>query len=231
MARVFLFTLHQNLFVLTASEKNTLLIVDDHRVVSCGLQHLISQSLANVEKIDVATSGEEALGWIAACPYDLYILDVELPDMSGIDLVDRIRELNPEARFIIHTMHDELWYYRRMEASEVDGIVFKSSDTHEIIAAIGAVLQGKHFLCQRAKQMHAASEKRRSRSGQDLSERELLVLQYIARGLNTAEIAEELCISINTVETHRRHLNDKLDATNVATLIMNAVSKGLLPIH
>ncbi len=209
----------------------SLLLVDDHAMVACGLKQVIGHALPEIAVIDSSSTGVEALSKIREHPYDIYILDLELPDFSGFDLIDRIRISDPSARIVIHTMHDELWYYKRLAVYNPSGIVFKSSDTNQIIECVRKVLSDEKYLCSKALEFQEKEEKRKSKVGMDLTERELRVLKCIAEGKNTAEIAQSLYISINTVETHRRHLNEKLDATNVATLLMHAVAKGLLPIH
>ena len=189
----------------------------------------MTQSFPNA-RIEEAHSGSDALMTLSKQPYDLYIVDLELPDMTGFELMERIRKESPRAKIIAHTMHDELWYYRKLEASGVDGIVYKSASSDQIVQATKIVMDGGRYLCDKAQEQRK-NRHRTLRKDQELSERELHVLHCIAAGKNTSEIADELCISVNTVETHRRHLNEKLDATNVATLIMHAVAKGLLPIH
>ena len=115
--------------------------------------------------------------------------------------------------------------------SAVDGILFKSIDSTKIAEAIRRVLDGGTYYCPYAE--HVRAQMRRSDEGrrEELTLRELDVLKRISEGKNTQEIAQELCVSTNTVDTHRRHLMDKLDARNVADLIMTAISKGIIPIR
>lgn len=204
-------------------------MIDDHEIVICGLQHIINTSLPRIKQTDTATSGTEALEKIRRKAYDLYILDIEMPDISGFEVLEHIRNEYPKAKIIVNTMHDEVWYYKKIESYNVDAVVYKSVDTGQIVTAINTVLDGGKYFSKPPK---STPPKRRKTSqyGKELSKRELEVLRCIAQGKNTAEIAAELCISVNTVETHHRHLNEKLEATNMATLIMHAVTRGLLPI-
>ncbi len=224
------FAVKKSTFV-ESKKKYSLLLVDDHVMVACGLKQVFGQAVPEITVIDSSTTGNDALSKIQEHPYNIYILDLELPDFSGFDLIDRIREIDPSARIVIHTMHDELWYYKRLAVYHLSGIVYKSSDTTQIIECVRKVLAGEEYLCPKALEFRKKEEKCKSRVGMDLTERELRVLKCIAEGKSTAEIAQSLYISVNTVETHRRHLNEKLDATNVASLLMHAVAKGLLPIH
>ena len=212
------------------SKTYSLLIVDDHDVVAFGLEHIVEKSFPSFFEIDTAKTGRQALQRILEKKYSLYVLDLELPDTTGFELIDRIRKLYPDAKIIIHTMHDELWYHRKIETYHVNGSVLKTADSDQIVHAIRAVLDGGTYFCSEVLEMEKRKPSVVLRRGQDLSERELSVLKCISQGKNTAEIAEELCISVNTVETHRRHLNEKLDAKNSASLIMNAVKCGLLSV-
>ena len=128
-------------------------------------------------------------------------------------------------------MHEEIWFIKDLIQSAVDGILFKSIDSTKIAEAIRRVLDGGTYYSPYAE--HVRAQMRRSDEGrrEELTLRELDVLKRISEGKNTQEIAQELCVSTNTVDTHRRHLMDKLDARNVADLIMTAISKGIIPIR
>ena len=187
-----------------------ILLVDDHDLVLQGLKRIVECSLPEIKNVCTASSGQEALHLIASQRFNLFVLDMELPDISGMDIIVRIREKDPRARIIVNTMHEEIWFIKDLIQSAVDGILFKSIDSTKIAEAIRRVLEGRR---------------------EELTLRELDVLKRISEGKNTQEIAQELCVSTNTVDTHRRHLMDKLDARNVADLIMTAISKGIIPIR
>ena len=189
-----------------------ILLVDDHDLVLQGLKRIVECSLPEIKNVCTASSGQEALHLIASQRFNLFVLDMELPDISGMDIIVRIREKDPIQ-------------------SAVDGILFKSIDSTKIAEAIRRVLDGGTYYCPYAE--HVRAQMRRSDEGrrEELTLRELDVLKRISEGKNTQEIAQELCVSTNTVDTHRRHLMDKLDARNVADLIMTAISKGIIPIR
>ena len=208
-----------------------ILLVDDHDLVLQGLKRIVECSLPEIKNVCTASSGQEALHLIASQRFNLFVLDMELPDISGMDIIVRIREKDPRARIIVNTMHEEIWFIKDLIQSAVDGILFKSIDSTKIAEAIRRVLDGGTYYCPYAEQVRA--QMRRSDEGrrEELTLRELDVLKRISEGKNTQEIAQELCVSTNTVDTHRRHLMDKLDARNVADLIMTAISKGIIPIR
>ena len=208
-----------------------ILLVDDHDLVLQGLKRIVECSLPEIKNVCTASSGQEALHLIASQRFNLFVLDMELPDISGMDIIVRIREKDPRARIIVNTMHEEIWFIKDLIQSAVDGILFKSIDSTKIADAIRRVLDGGTYSCPYAE--HVRAQMRRSDEGrrEELTLRELDVLKRISEGKNTQEIAQELCVSTNTVDTHRRHLMDKLDARNVADLIMTAISKGIIPIR
>lgn len=208
-----------------------ILLVDDHDLVLQGLKRIVECSLPEIKNVCTASSGQEALLLIASQRFNLFVLDMELPDISGMDIIVRIREKDPQARIIVNTMHEEIWFIKNLIQCSVDGILFKSIDSTKIAEAIRRVLGGETYYCPYAE--HVRAQMKRSDEGrrEELTLRELDVLKRISEGKNTQEIAQELCVSTNTVDTHRRHLMDKLDARNVADLIMTAISKGIIPIR
>lgn len=208
-----------------------ILLVDDHDLVLQGLKRIVERSLPEIKNVCTASSGQEALLLIASQRFNLFVLDMELPDISGMDIIVRIREKDPQARIIVNTMHEEIWFIKNLIQCSVDGILFKSIDSTKIAEAIRRVLDGETYYCPYAE--HVRAQMKRSDEGrrEELTLRELDVLKRISEGKNTQEIAQELCVSTNTVDTHRRHLMYKLDARNVADLIMTAISKGIIPIR
>lgn len=208
-----------------------ILLVDDHDLVLQGLKRIIECSLPEIKNVCTASSGQEALLLIKSQRFNLFVLDMELPDISGLDIISHIREKDPQARIIVNTMHEEVWFIKELIQSEVEGILFKSIDSTKIAEAIRRVLDGGTYYCTYAE--HVRSQMKRSDDGrrEELTLRELDVLKCISEGKSTQEIAQELCVSTNTVDTHRRHMMEKLDAKNVADLIMTAIAKGIIPIR
>lgn len=208
-----------------------ILLVDDHDLVLQGLKRIVECSLPEIKNVCTASSGQEALLLITSQRFDLFVLDMELPDISGLDIITQIREKDPQARIIVNTVHEEIWFIKELIQCDVNGILFKSIDSTKIAEAIRRVLDGETYYCPYAE--HVRAQMKRSDEGrrEELTLRELDVLKRISEGKNTQEIAQELCVSTNTVDTHRRHLMDKLDARNVADLIMTAISKGIIPIR
>lgn len=208
-----------------------ILLVDDHDLVLQGLRRIVECSLPEVRHVLTASTGQEVMQLSASGHFDLYVLDIELPDMSGLDVIRSVRRSDPAARIIVNTMHEELWFVKDLLQARVEGILFKSVNASLITEAIRRVLQGGTYYCPYAE--HVRTLLRRSDGGprEELTQREMDVLKKISEGKNTQEIAAELCLSVNTIDTHRRHLLEKLEARNVADLIMTAIARGIIPIR
>lgn len=206
------------------SEKATLLIIEDHEIVALGLKTLIGSNPA-LSTIDCATNARQAIQLTVNHPYNLYIIDVELPDMTGIELVRSLKTLSPDSAFIFHTIHDELWTLRQMINSGANAIVMKSDDTSELLAAIGQVLEGNNYFSAHFRQACEEME-----HYQTLSDREIEILRLIAEGLPSKDIAERLFVSQNTIEFHRKRIMRKLGVTNMAQLVKEGFAKGYIKV-
>ena len=190
------------------------LLVDDHDLVLQGLKRIVESSMPEVKKlVCTAATGSETLRLLETRFFDVLLLDIELPDMSGLDIIDWLREHDVQTKVIVNTMHEELWFIKKILKSGVDGILLKSIHSSKVAEAIRTVLNGGEYFCSYAERVRGMA---RHEEG---------------AGKNTQEIARELCVSVNTIDTHRRHLLEKMGARNVADLIMTAVSKGIIPIR
>ncbi len=207
--------------------KAEILLIDDHALILEGIQRVFER-IPEVCISDTATSGKVAAELINKREYDIYILDVNLPDISGLELTEMIRKHNKNARIIVNTMHEEVWMVNRLIRQKVDGVVLKSSGVEEIVKAVEHVLKGESYACPRFITI-------RQKLGDNLvtahpkdvpTKRELEVLRAVAKGCNTHEIAKELQISENTVETFRKRLMQKFCAKNAIDLVVKAIARG-----
>ncbi len=205
-------------------EKLRILIVDDHEVVVKGIAMIVEEALAGLcVSVETVTRGCEAIERMSQHSYDLCFLDIEMPDIDGLGMLKIIRSEHPGVKIIVNTVHEELWYVKDYIKAGVEGILFKSVKAGEISEAVKAVISGESYFCKRARSIARIID-----GYNPPTSKELEVLQLLSAGKSTEDIARMLGISPNTAETHRRHLLDKLQARNVAELIMNAVSEGLL---
>ena len=204
----------------------TILVVDDHELVLRGITQILQQSFP-AEEILNASTGEDALSFLKNKAVDLMSVDLELADMSGFNLIDYVRASHPSIKILVNTVHDEIWTVKRLTERYVEGIVFKSARAQNYVEAVKTLLEGRVFYDAGAKLL-MKSIRNQSAEESSLSMREIEVLRLIADGLNTIEIATRLGVKPNTIETHRRHLLEKLDVHNSAELVRRAISSGLL---
>lgn len=212
-------------------EKAEILLVDDHALILEGICHILKR-LPEVVVANAVTAGEEAVGLIAERDYDIYILDVGLPDVSGFELIDMIRELNEDARIIVNTMHEEIWYINRLVRQGVNSVILKASDSTEVENAVKSVLRGEAYTCPRFERIRKKLGNTSSQiHPKDVpTKREIEVLQAVAEGLCTHEIAGRLQITENTVETFRRRLIQKFNAKNAIDMVVKAMAQGWINI-
>lgn len=183
--------------------------------------------MPEIDIVYTASSGSEAMRLANLQPFDLYLLDIELPDTNGFDLIEKILQKYPDARILINTMHEEIWTLKRLMKAPIRGAILKSADINELVTAIQTILEGETYVCKRFKEIlnriHAEEPLK-----EQLTMRERDVLQAIARGLNTREIAELFHVSNNTIESHRKSLMAKLEAKNAVDLVLKAIHLGII---
>ena len=207
-------------------------IVDDHPLVLEGLKSLLLQT-EGIEHIYTAQTGSQLGSLLALHSIHLYIIDLDLPDIDGFELIHQIKQKSPEAKIIVSTMHEEIWIVNKLKHPDIDAVVFKSSAGEYIQKALQTVLKGKKYYCPQFQKLYKEKDKI-GHTPDTLDSaptiRELDVLKGIAKGMSTHEISECLFISENTVEWHRKNLMVKFGAKNATDLVIKALSKGYLSI-
>lgn len=206
------------------------LIADDHSLVLEGFSRVL-QEIPSVGRIDTFTVGMAVCQAMQTNRYDVYIVDLKLPDMDGFDLIGHIREAHTGARILICTMIEDVWMINRLIQSDVDGIVFKNSSVEHIGKALLKISSGGKYYCPRFTQLKDQYETHRKKAGprsMRLTPREMEVLGYIIEGMNTREMAEKMCISDNGVEGFRKSLFEKTGVRNVAQLVAYAYENNLV---
>lgn len=199
-----------------------ILITDDHPVVLAGIRQIVETALPE-SRIRQAATADEALAIIEAGMVDILIADLELNGESGIRLIHRVHDIQPNVKVLVYTMHEEVWVVRQLLEADPDGIVLKADDTEELERALGALSNGRGYYSaafNRLLNTIAASPAM-------LSKREAEILKLTAGGLSSAAIAQRLAISVNTVEFHRRRIMQKLNAANAAEAVGKAAELGL----
>ena len=202
-----------------------ILIVDDHPLVRTGFSQLIGDC-PDLEVCGEAGDMAEALKQVDATSPDLAIIDLSLAGGSGLDLIERIRSRNKDILMLVASMHDETLYAERVLAAGARGYINKQEAQDSIIRAIRQVLSGKVYLSQQmtdrllSSMVDANGEKRDIDS---LSNRELQVFELIGEGVSSSQIAEQLNLSIKTIETHQAHIKKKLGLGSAHELNQRAI--------
>ena len=202
-----------------------ILVVDDHAILRRGLSLMIARE-PDLELAGEAGTIAEALTVAAQTAPDVVILDIRLPDGSGIAAIAPLRELAPAPRIVVLSMYDDFDHVRRAFAEGADGYVVKSSTQDTLLEAIRRVAAGGTY---RDASLPSPNGPHPVRSPIDaLSPRELEVLRLLALGNTNHEIADALVVSVKTIETHRAHIMSKLKADSRAALVQHALAAGLL---
>jgi DNA-binding NarL/FixJ family response regulator len=204
-----------------------ILLVDDHEVLRQGMRLLIEHQ-RDLQVCGEAADEASAVKQFRIARPDLMIIDLSLKEGDGIELIKRIKLLDPESRMLVYSMHDERVYGERTLRAGAKGYVSKQQPVRAVLQAIRRVLAGSmHFsgeLTQRLLERAAASEPMTASSPvENLSDRELEVFEMIGRGLTTRSIAARLHLSPRTVDTYRERLKIKLALANSAELHFRAV--------
>ena len=198
-------------------------IVDDHRILTEGLQSLIAES-AIAKVVGVAHSAAACRLSLAFWKPDVLLLDVGLPDISGVDFCKEIKEQFPDIKVLALTTHSEYTVVRQMLDNGASGYLIKNAMADEVMAGIEAVAAGETFLCHEIDLLM----KRPAEKNVWLSPRERELLLLISEGLTNAEIAEQIFLSPETIRGYRKNLLLKLGAKNTAVLVKMAIEQKLI---
>jgi two-component system, NarL family, response regulator NreC len=205
------------------------LIVDDHAVVRSGLR-LVLDTDDGIEPVGEAGSARDAIFEARALKPDVILLDVVMPDQSGLEIIPTLLHENPETKILMLSMQDDPRYVREAFDAGASGYVLKEAADSEVVAAVREVARGGRYVDPElgARLVAAESEERKRAEEDPLSEREGEVLRLLALGHTNQEIAKHLYISVRTAETHRAHIMQKLRLSSRAELVRYALDRGLL---
>jgi DNA-binding NarL/FixJ family response regulator len=207
-----------------------ILLADDHLLVRSGVRALLSAVLG-MEVVAEASDGEEALKLVAQHQPDVAVLDIAMKGMNGLEAARRLRALYPKMKVLMLSMYGSEEYVMQALNAGANGYLLKDSASSELERAVRQVMQGDSYLDSHiSKESVNQYMKRAAESGttvDQLTPRQRQILQMVAEGLNTKEIAYRLNISAKTVETHRAQLMDRLDIRDVPGLTRYAIRVGL----
>lgn len=205
-------------------------LCDDHGVVRSGLR-MILDAEAGLDVVGEAATAAEAVVLADQARPDVFVIDVGLPDRSGIDVIADIRTVSSETRVLVLTVHDDVAYLRRSFDAGATGYLLKEAADVELVQAVHQVMSGHQYVHPSMGAALLADEAKSTRlggPGGELSDREIDVLRLIALGLTNPQIAAELFVSVRTIETHRSHVYQKLGVHDRAELVRLALEADLL---
>ncbi len=209
------------------------LIADDHAVVRAGIRLLIDRQ-EDMEVIGEAGDGWQAVEQATSLRPDLVLLDVTMPGLNGLEVASELRRAVPDVRLLVLTMHDDEAYLRQFLQAGVSGYILKKAADTELVAAVRAVVRGETYiypsltgvLVDRFLDKPEVTKERGSHG--KLTARETEILQLVAQGYTSQQIGDRLSITVNTVQTHRAHIMEKLELKGRAELVRYALARGLL---
>ncbi len=208
-----------------------LLLVDDHRVVRSGLRLLLDNEV-DLTIVGETGTGQEALQLVEQLQPDLVLMDIGLPDLSGIDVTYQIKQRWPDVAIVALTIHEDEEYFFKMLQAGVNGYVTKRAAPEELLTAVRTTIAGGVYLCPSLARLLVQDYLSGERSDKldGLTEREQEILAQLAEGASNEAIAETLGISQKTVNRHRENIMRKLDLHSRADLVKYAIRKGIIQI-
>lgn len=212
----------------------SVLIADDHEIIRFGISTYLSSS-EDIEVVGEASTGEECLQLFQETHPDICILDIGMPDKDGIETAKEIRACEQETKILILSMHIDKEILRRALSANINGYLLKNTEKRDLLHGIRAIVKGQQVFSDPVSEMIKESflnktPDHNNHQQQDITERELEILQLIVDGLTSKEIAEKLYISPRTVDTHRANLMEKLELNNIAELVRYSIRHQLVNI-
>jgi len=207
--------------------KHKIILVDDHALIRSGVKNLLKQS-RDMTVIGEAETGLQAIDMYEELKPDLIVLDISLADMNGMDVSQKILEIDPNANILMLSMYDDEDYVSRCIENGVKGYVVKSESSQELEYAVRTILQGKTYFGRKAQELilnkykRGLVKKKERTDNLKLTPREIEIIKLIDDGLTSNEMADKLFISPRTVETHRANLMKKFAVKNSIELVKKA---------
>jgi len=216
--------------------KIRVVLADDHSVVRDGIKAAIEWTDTDIRVVGEASNGREVLSMAQKSPADVYVLDISMPVLNGIETTGQLKQLVPDSKALILSMHDSLAFVEKALQAGADGYIVKQCPTEEILHAIREVHAGNAYLSPRAARyviqgfLHKTEHSRKGKSFIQLTRKEKQILQLLAEGKTSKQAAHNLGISVNTVHVHANNIMQKLNIHNRADLVRFALREGVIQI-
>jgi len=208
--------------------KAQVIIVDDHKLFRSGLKFILNE-IGNIEVVAEASNGRESLELLKKYKPDILIMDINMPEMNGVDASREALSLYPDIKILVLSMFGDDEYYNTMIDLGVKGFILKDSDNKELKNAISAILSGNTYFSQ---ELLIKLIRNKSVANKiQLTPREYEVLTYICKGMSTIQISEVLNISDRTVERHRASLLLKTESANSISMAIFAIKNNLVKLE
>ena len=209
-------------------------VADDHKLFRDGLISLLKKS-NEIEIIGEASSGQETLEKLLSLKPDVALIDITMPELNGIEVIKRIKKHYNRLKILVISMHADPFFVINSFKAGADGYMLKEDSFESLIDAIKLVNNGDKFLSKSLESMHIFEKIYTSSNDEEkldniLSPREVEILQLVAEGYTNQKIAETLCISVRTVDTHRKKIMSKLGIHNTAGLVKYAIKHKIISI-
>ena len=205
--------------------KQTIFLLDDHPIIINGIERFLA-SIPSIDLVGICSNPQAAVDRIVDANPNILVFDYQLPGTTGVDIFCKARLALPSLKGICYTQHCEAWIVQNILKAKVNGIVVKSEDPVLLGCAIEEVSQGKEYYSPLI--MKAVCSTYTQTQNLNLTKREVEILKLISEELSSKEIADRLCLSVNTVEDYRKNLMLKLEVKNAAGLVLKASKMGVI---
>lgn len=209
------------------SHKINIVIVDDHPIVIEGLKTMLSDK-PFFQISETFTNGSEVIKFVKTNEVDIVLLDISLPDISGIQLCEEIKKISPNISVIMFSNRSERSIIMQCIQNGASGYLLKNVSIEELMECFQGALSGNIVFCNETKNIISKPSPKELTTTPRLTKREKQILQFLAKGKTSNEIANELCLSSLTVDTHRKNLLNKFGAKNSAELVNMAIQQNMI---
>lgn len=206
-------------------------LADDHAIVRDGVKSVLERKGKNMEVVAEIANGKDLVDYAAKHNADVYVVDISMPVLNGIEAVQRIMKLKPDAKVVMLSMYDDRVSVEKSLKAGAKGFIVKVSTADEIVDAINEVAAGRFYLCSKVSkyivQGFLGKSTSRKRDVTGLTPKEKEVLQLIAEGYSSKQIAKNFNLSLNTIHVHRNNIMKKLGIHKQAELVRYAIKEGI----